>query len=254
MSALSYFLEREGLPTTGISLVRENTESMQPPRALWVSFPLGRPLGKPHDVAFQTDVIKAALVLLMRSEGPVLEDYPIDAPAVDLESAAACPVSFARDKDDDDSWQARLTREFSGLQPWYELSCSRRHGRTLVGVAEQTPAQNVARIAELLDASELPTDITWLKRAIEDLKAYYLEAMTAQPGEYDAQTLQNLFWGQTNFGAAVLALYHQLQNSDDVRLQMVARILAPREAVGAATGPQTVTDPQKERDPEGDTQ
>ena len=39
MCALSYFLEREGLITTGISLVRENTASMKPPRALWVSFP-----------------------------------------------------------------------------------------------------------------------------------------------------------------------------------------------------------------------
>ena len=45
MSALSYYLEREGIMTTGISLVRENTASMRPPRALWVSFPLGRPLG-----------------------------------------------------------------------------------------------------------------------------------------------------------------------------------------------------------------
>ena len=35
--------------TTGISLVRENTASMQPPRALWVPFPLGRPLGVPDD-------------------------------------------------------------------------------------------------------------------------------------------------------------------------------------------------------------
>lgn len=69
MSALSYFLERDGLATTGISLVRENTENMQPPRALWVPFPLGRPLGKPGDAAFQHRVIAAGLALLHREKG-----------------------------------------------------------------------------------------------------------------------------------------------------------------------------------------
>ena len=73
MSALSHFLESEGLSTTGISLVREHTEAMAPPRSLWVPFPLGRPLGAAGDAAFQHRVIAAALVLLDRPEGPVLE-------------------------------------------------------------------------------------------------------------------------------------------------------------------------------------
>ena len=56
---------------------------MQPPRALWVPFPLGRPLGKPGDAPFQQGVIQAALDLLHRQVGPVLEDYPHDAPTID---------------------------------------------------------------------------------------------------------------------------------------------------------------------------
>ena len=82
--------------TTGISLVRENTMSMQPPRALWVSFPLGRPLGKPDDAGFQHRVIDAALNLLTKPSGPVLADYPEDAPLVALSDAPACPVSFSK--------------------------------------------------------------------------------------------------------------------------------------------------------------
>lgn len=238
MSALSYFLEREGLLTTGISLVRENTESMQPPRALWVTFPLGRPLGVPGDAAFQLDVIAAALDLLNRSGGPVLEDYPHDAPPVDAESAAACPVSFAKDNANDGSWQARLGREFSQLEPWYELARRRRGGRTLVGIADQSPEQNVQILARHLDDGDIPADITWLKRAIEDIKAYYIEAMTAQPGDYDGGAVQAQFWRESSFGAAILAFYHQFQNSDDDQLKLIARILAPREAVGAATGPE----------------
>lgn len=224
--------------TTGISLVRENTASMQPPRALWVSFPLGRPLGKPGDAAFQIDVIRAALALLERTEGPVLEDYPHDVPAAPADEAQACPISFASDRTDDGSWTARLERELARLRPWYDLSLRRRNGRTLVGVSPSTPDENIRRLGGYLDANELPIDITWLKRAVEDLKACYLEAMTSQPGEHDTAAVHAIFWQDTDLGAAILSLYRDYQASDDNRLKLVARMLAPREAVGMATGPE----------------
>jgi hypothetical protein len=41
-----------------------------------VEFPLGRPLGKPNDPAFQTQVLMAAFALLDEPSGPVLVDYP----------------------------------------------------------------------------------------------------------------------------------------------------------------------------------
>ena len=207
---------------------------MQPPRTLWVPFPLGRPLGKPGDAAFQLDVIKAALKLLARSEGPVLEDYPHDAPSVGVEHAAVCPVSFAQDGGDDNSWLARLNGEFRQLKPWYELSYRRRGGRTIVGIADQSPEQNVQTLARHLDEDLLPTDIIWMKRAVEDIKAYYIEAMTAQPGDYDPQALESQFWRQTSCGAAVLLLYHKFARSDNDQMKMIARILAPRNAVSAA--------------------
>jgi len=215
--------------------VRENTVSMQPPRALWVPFPLGRPLGRPGDAAFQLDVITSALALLNRTEGPVLEDYPRDAPPIGAQHAAACPVSFAAHAGDG-SWQTRLKQEFSQVQPWYELARRRREGRTLVGIADQPPGQNIQVLAKHLDKGVLPTDVTWLKRAIEDIKAYYLEAMTAQPGDHDSRALQAQFWQQTCCGAAILAFYHQFQDADDERLKLMARILVPREALGRGTG------------------
>ena len=224
-------------------MVRENTVSLRPPRALWVPFPLGRPLGKPGDASFQQEVIKAALDLLHRKAGPVLEDYPHDAPAVDDEIPAACPVSFAPENPENTSWESRLTREIGELAPWYELGRRRRGGRSLVGIADASPQQNIALLGEQLDNDTLPTDIVWLKRAIEDIKAYYVEAMTAQPGDYNTQTIQKQFWRETQFGKAVLMLYHQFQNSGDDQKKTIARILAPREAVNAAT------DPEKESAP-----
>jgi D-proline reductase (dithiol) PrdB len=238
VSALSYYLERQGLITTGVSLVRENTESMQPPRALWVSFPLGRPLGKPGDAEFQTQVIMAALELVNRSSGPVLEDYPCDLPDSDLETVAACPVSFAKAAVPEDSWQNRLLRELSSLESWYELSKRRREGRTLVGISDLTPRQNIQSLGKYLDQGQLPEDVHWLKRAVEDLKVYYIEAMTAQPGDYAPNQIQQIFWQQTELGEAILMFYQQFQQSDNVGLKLVARMLAPREAVGQVTGPE----------------
>jgi hypothetical protein len=64
VGALGHFLEREGIPTTGISLVREHTEKIRPPRALWVTFELGQPMGIPGDAPFQRRVVQAALDLV----------------------------------------------------------------------------------------------------------------------------------------------------------------------------------------------
>lgn len=241
MCALSYYLEREGLLTTGISLVRENTESMQPPRALWVSFPLGRPLGVPGDAALQHRVIEAALALLERLEGPVLEDFPEDVPVFESEEGAACPISFTAPREETGDWEGALARELAELMPWYDLARRRRRGRTLVGVSADPPDVNAKALGRLLDAGERPTDLRWLKHAIEDLKTLYLEAMTAQPGTYDAHALQQQFWHETRLGAAMLALYEDFQHSGEGRLQLMARILAPREAVEGHTGPDGVT-------------
>ena len=53
-----------------------NAEKTRPPRALWTTSQLGRPLGEPGDAMFQRRVLLAALGLLVRSDGPViLEDF-----------------------------------------------------------------------------------------------------------------------------------------------------------------------------------
>ncbi len=66
MGGLAIIFEEEGLATTQISLIRIHTERTRPPRALWVPFELGRPLGVPNDKPFQTRVLTAALGLLDR--------------------------------------------------------------------------------------------------------------------------------------------------------------------------------------------
>ncbi len=42
-------IEQSGIPTIGISLVREYTEKVKPPRTLFLDWPLGHPLGEPFN-------------------------------------------------------------------------------------------------------------------------------------------------------------------------------------------------------------
>jgi D-proline reductase (dithiol) PrdB len=74
--AIARSLEANGIATVVLNSIRTFAERMTPPRALYCEFPLGRPLGRPNDPALQRDVLLAALRLLDRPSGPVLEDYP----------------------------------------------------------------------------------------------------------------------------------------------------------------------------------
>jgi hypothetical protein len=70
-------LEREGITTVSLSLLREVAALIKPPRALFVPFPLGFPLGEPNDPELQHRVIAAALALLERNDVPLLAEFKI---------------------------------------------------------------------------------------------------------------------------------------------------------------------------------
>jgi hypothetical protein len=70
-------LERQGIATVAIQLLREVAERVRPPRALYVPYPHGYPLGLPGDAAGQRRVIECALRLLEDPArvAPVLVDF-----------------------------------------------------------------------------------------------------------------------------------------------------------------------------------
>ena len=70
-------IEYAGITTVSLSLLREITEKIQPPRALYVPFPLGYPLGEPNNRELQTRIIRAAFSLLSRTDVPLLETFNI---------------------------------------------------------------------------------------------------------------------------------------------------------------------------------
>lgn len=74
-------LERHGIATVALVLLRHVAEAVRPPRALALPFRHGFPLDAPRDPARQHAVLEAALRLLEApvAQGPLLVDY--DRPA-----------------------------------------------------------------------------------------------------------------------------------------------------------------------------
>ncbi len=231
MSALGYFLETAGLATAGISLVREHTQQMRPPRALWVPFELGRPFGAPGDAAFQNCVLAATLALLEEPSGPVLADFPHDAPAsaTPSEDTWSCPVSFPPPPVDPGDIGAAVSAEIGRLAPWYEQAI-RQRGRTTLGVSEFDIEAAAAFAASFLtdppraDAAAALR----LKSALEDLKTYYCEAAAARPGVASTDAADWL-WRETALGTLMFRLAEVLESQDDAALRYLAeRSLVPR--------------------------
>ena len=232
MGAIAHYLEEAGIPTTSISLVRENTVQIRPPRALWVPFPLGRPFGEPNDPAFQSRVLRDALALLEREDGPViLEDFPDDAPGQGNQTAAGdlvCPVSFpVFGEQGEETLADRVQAEIRSLAPWHEMFVS-KHGRTSA-TASRLPVREAARtIADFQATGTAPvldTDFAALMHnASQDLRVWYQEAMTAQPGPPPSPTaLADWFWGSTSAGDLLLQTQPVLTASEDRRLRQVGR-------------------------------
>lgn len=63
-------LERRGIATACVMLLREVAERVRPPRSLVVPYRHGFPLGAPHDAPLQRKVILDALSLLGRDGAP----------------------------------------------------------------------------------------------------------------------------------------------------------------------------------------
>ena len=77
MSLVAAELERQGISTVVIQLLRKVAEKVQPPRALVVPFRHGYPLGVPDDAEHQQAVIAAALRMLEdpNLHPPAIVDY-----------------------------------------------------------------------------------------------------------------------------------------------------------------------------------
>ena len=70
MGLIARAVEAVGIPTVSISLAKELTIAVGTPRAVFLKWPLGHPLGEPHRPAQQRTVIYTALDTLLTAQEP----------------------------------------------------------------------------------------------------------------------------------------------------------------------------------------
>lgn len=197
-------------------------------------FALGRPLGKPGDAAFQKEVLLAALKLLERDSGPILEDYPDDAEEDESAAPAACPVSFATappPRGEIDFLLRRFKSEVMAMRTWHDLARERKGWTTtdVSGLDMDEIATLLADFAEKGDVEppvegQAPADI--LTRASQELVNYYLEAFSAQPGQATRpDALANRFWGETYAALVIDEVRKNCLRRDEQALQLVGKLL-----------------------------
>lgn len=75
MGLLQRAIESRGIPTVGITLQKEVTRKVKPPRAVFLAYPFGHPMGEPFQVAQQRAILALALDALetVTEPGTILE-------------------------------------------------------------------------------------------------------------------------------------------------------------------------------------
>jgi D-proline reductase (dithiol) PrdB len=70
-------VERAGISTIGITIVRTYTERVRPPRSVFLEWPFGHPLGKPFNRAQQAAVLAKTFQALYEIQTPgEIRDLP----------------------------------------------------------------------------------------------------------------------------------------------------------------------------------
>lgn len=224
MSVIAHWIENAGISTVVIGLVKEHLVKIKPPRALWVPFELGRPIGAPRDPAFQTKVLRTALEMTSRQlTTAVLDDFDGEDPRANPDEQWRAPAIQRTDK---------VTREVNALLPAHKRFVD-KYNRTSIGVA----GINIDDSATLMEALAVndpthsprsDTSPTLMARyIIDDLKSFYFEAALAS-GSPNSEQLQQWFWQQTHLGAEIQRLRQRWMSSDIRKLNIVGeRFLIP---------------------------
>ncbi|HLG73150.1 MAG TPA: hypothetical protein VK009_22235 [Chloroflexota bacterium] len=228
MGVIARQIEAAGVATTSISLVREHTEQVKPPRALFVPFPFGYPLGKPDDPDLQLKVLRAAFGLLERERGPVLEDYPDDAfEGQDLNLPQAANVAATSKQDD-------VAFEVTSLRAHYERWVAEHGGRTNVGLTgvDERRFRGLVRFLEAFARGEEGADMEerkpeisipqFARYACDDLRSFYFEARLQQKPGADFQDVNRWFWADTAAGNLLRAIRDRLTATNDPALAGIA--------------------------------
>lgn len=215
VGTLAHIFEATGLATVAIAAIRGQIEKTAPPRALYAEFPLGRPLGKPHDPVYQRRVIDAAFELFDAPSGPVLVDFP---DTIDDDSAQqlSCTIPPRFDPD-----LHPAIDEAIGVRPAYNRTVGRA-GTTSVGragTADDMPAilEALVRIGEGTPHADAEVPGGDVLAAAMDVRSYYEEvAQSLADHVPGARQVDTWIYNETAAGEVIHAAQKALHDTEGV--------------------------------------
>jgi hypothetical protein len=215
--ALAHKLEERGFATVALAAVRAQAEKTRPPRALWTAAPLGRPVGEPDDTPFQRRVLRHALSLLERTDGPViLKDFPEDPPGLTDQPGWSPPNTTNT---------GTFAEELQSLLPLWHTA-QRRFGRTATGLSFLPPTAWPDFVSRILAGAlpvipELGTTALSVRHLCDDVKSLYGEAAQAIGPKPSHMQVDTWFWRHTAAGETLRALRATAMESDNNALKTV---------------------------------
>lgn len=208
--------------------MRDHTVKSKPPRAVYVPFPFGLPLGHPNDVQEQQAVLDAAFATLDRREGPVLVDFQAAAAAAE----AGAPLQASDVELTAEALQADLATEVTLMRRYWEQRLATT-GRTAVGLSGLKPQQfhGVVRFLEAYledaaaDSPSRPSDTpipNFIRLCVEDLRVLYAEARLQTHPSEGSEARARWLLGETAFGAFLRKLRDRMDASEDPKTKAAA--------------------------------
>lgn len=216
---LGHVFDRHGIPSTVLALVREHAESLRPPRALFVEFPFGRPVGPPGDAAFQQRVLRRALDLVESASGPTLVDFDEAYPTVEDAEAVALECVIAPSFD---PTVPAAVEELRGLVPTREHGIELTQGRSGAAITEPKDLEEgLLQLSQLLDETTQPTDdrIREAARMSIEVRSFYEVAGTAlvlEGGPDAPANVTDWFYRRTQAGILLRLLDDHLRELSGV--------------------------------------
>jgi hypothetical protein len=232
VGVLANVFEAHGLATVSLVSVWGQARRVRAPRALYCEFPLGRPLGRPHDPELQHRVLEAAFALLSTPPDrvPVLERFPEE---IDDEGSTplACPLPGRFEPG-----RRPAVDEARGLSAAYRRAVEQAEGRTSFG-----KVLTVDQVPDALEAFALVAEgARWSEvgpagdpvAAAHDVRMYYEEAVSALGGRVGAaRQAEAWFFTETEAAKVLLAAHAALKAAGDG----AARYLVPSGRQGRST-------------------
>lgn len=213
VSTLARALEASGIATVSLLANRAQAELVGPPRGLYCQFPLGRPLGKPLDPAYQRRVLEAAFALLPRMDGPSIESFP-DVIEDEAHEPLSCPIPPQLDPN-----ELPAVSEARGLRAAYDRAVERL-GTTQVGrvVDADGIPEAIRPFAAVVDGTpwnEVEYRGGHPATLLMDIRAYYEEAALGLSEHVPAaRASESWYYRKTKMGELVRRYHAAIEHAD----------------------------------------